>query len=124
MYGNEPDSWSDQLAGDDRLRFIVNAFTRMRYCDDTGRLELKDKRAPGAQKHGLRPWFDVPGRAHCGRIVFGHWSTLGHVARDDILALDTGCVWGGRLTVARLDDGACTRIAVDCPGAQRPGIDA
>jgi len=124
MYGDEPRQWDDTLTGIERQRFIINAFTRMRYCDVNGRLDLKYKGAPGTQPGDLMPWFDVPGRRHREtRIAFGHWSTLGLVARPDVLALDTGCVWGGRLTVARLDTREDDIIAIDCPASLRPGQD-
>ncbi|HDP89916.1 MAG TPA: symmetrical bis(5'-nucleosyl)-tetraphosphatase [Thioalkalivibrio sp.] len=124
MYGNEPVAWDEGLAGIERLRFIVNAFTRMRYCDVRGRLDLDFKGAPGEDTGSRMPWFDVPGRRLTGqRIVFGHWSTLGLVQRDDLLALDTGCVWGGRLTAARLDGESVALHAVDCPMTRQPGKD-
>ncbi|MBD3618742.1 MAG: symmetrical bis(5'-nucleosyl)-tetraphosphatase [Chromatiales bacterium] len=125
MYGNEPTEWQDSLTGTGRLRYIVNAFTRMRYCDATGRLDLDFKGRPGEETGGLMAWFEVPGRRLVDqRIVFGHWSTLGLLQRDKLLALDTGCVWGGRLTAARLDPQGVTIHAVDCPMAQQPGRDA
>jgi bis(5'-nucleosyl)-tetraphosphatase (symmetrical) len=104
MYGNKPDRWSDQLRGMDRLRFAINAFTRMRFCAKTGEIDLKTKGAPGEQPEHLLPWFDMPGRASANvRVVCGHWSTLGFKRRRDLLALDTGCVWGGQLTAVNLD---------------------
>jgi len=104
MYGNKPDKWSDSLRGMDRLRFVINAFTRMRFCAPDGTVDLKAKGAPGAQAEPLLPWFDVPGRASAEvRVVCGHWSTLGFKRRKDLLALDTGCVWGGALTAVNLD---------------------
>ena len=121
MYGNQPDRWDDALQGWDRLRFICNSFTRMRYVHPDGRLNLADNGAPGTQHEGDRPWFEMPDRAMAGqRIVFGHWSTLGLVQRDDLIALDTGCVWGGQLTAARLEAGAVEVIAVDCPAYRKP----
>jgi bis(5'-nucleosyl)-tetraphosphatase (symmetrical) len=104
MYGNRPDTWSPGLAGDDRLRFIINCLTRIRFCDPQGRLDFHEKGPPGRQRDDLIPWFELPGRATASvRIVFGHWSTLGLLQRRNLLALDTGCVWGGRLTAVRLD---------------------
>lgn len=116
MYGNLPDLWTPELAGTDRLRFIVNAFTRMRYCRPDGSLELEEKCAPEHAPPGLIPWFRFPGRRSAGlRLVFGHWSTLGDLSEQGAYGLDTGCVWGGRLSALRLDD--ATRIAVECgPG--------
>ncbi|KAB7628222.1 symmetrical bis(5'-nucleosyl)-tetraphosphatase [Alkalilimnicola sp. S0819] len=123
LYGNEPDQWSEDLTGHERQRLIVNAFTRMRYCDAHGRLALRHKGAPGSQPEGLMPWFEAPGRAHRredGTIVFGHWSTLGYVDRPGILALDTGCLWGGQLTAVRLDGPQRERHSLPCEAAMRP----
>ncbi|AHE97923.1 symmetrical bis(5'-nucleosyl)-tetraphosphatase [Thioalkalivibrio paradoxus] len=104
MYGNHPDRWSARLRGVDRLRYTVNAFTRMRYIRDDGGLDFDDSGPPGLAPPWLTPWFDVPGRACAGqRIVFGHWSALGHRRGPDWLALDSGCVWGNQLTMVRLD---------------------
>jgi bis(5'-nucleosyl)-tetraphosphatase (symmetrical) len=104
MYGNRPDTWRDDLEGDDRLRYIVNALTRMRVCDAAGRLLLKFKGAPEGMPAGSMPWFRAPGRRSAGaRIVCGHWSALGYVEEAGVLCLDTGCVWGGTLTAQRLD---------------------
>jgi bis(5'-nucleosyl)-tetraphosphatase (symmetrical) len=104
MYGNQPDLWDDDLQGDARLRFITNALTRLRVCDREGRLLLKHKGPPGRMPADAIPWFRVPGRRSAGtRIVCGHWSALGYHDGDGVLALDTGCVWGGTLTARRLD---------------------
>ncbi|HQU16573.1 MAG: bis(5'-nucleosyl)-tetraphosphatase (symmetrical) [Chromatiales bacterium 21-64-14] len=104
LYGDWPPRWNDELAGWDRLRFIINCLTRLRYCTADGELTLQEKGPPGTQPAPFRPWFSVAGRASAGlRIVFGHWSTLGPVAEPGIYPLDTGCVWGGRLTALRLD---------------------
>ena len=104
MYGNQPDLWRDDLEGAERLRFITNAFTRLRVCDRDGRLLLKFKGAPETMPTGAMPWFRVPGRRSAGaRIVCGHWSALGYRDEDGVLALDTGCVWGGTLTAQRID---------------------
>lgn len=125
MYGNEPDRWPDDgaapLTGWDRLRFIVNCFTRLRYCGPDGRLHLKAKGAPGSQPANTRPWFEIPGRASRGtRIVFGHWSTLGYHAADGVWALDTGCLWGGELSALRLGPDPLP-LSIECPEARRPG---
>ena len=104
MYGNQPDRWSPDLAGTDRLRFITNVFTRLRFCDEQGRLDLKYKGTVDAAPQGLMPWFKVPSRRSRDlNIVCGHWSALGYHDSDGILATDTGCVWGGRLCAVRLD---------------------
>ena len=121
MYGNKPDRWSEQLRGMDRLRFVINAFTRMRYCAADGIVDLKLKGAPGDQPAGFLPWFDVPERASREvRVICGHWSTLGFKRRDDLLALDTGCVWGGSLTAVNLDANE-DPVQLACSGHQEPG---
>jgi bis(5'-nucleosyl)-tetraphosphatase (symmetrical) len=104
MYGQQPDRWSPELTGIDRLRFITNCLTRMRFCHADGRLEFSEKGPPGEQAEGLTPWFDLPDRAtESVRIVCGHWSALGLLERSNILAIDTGCVWGRQLSAIRLD---------------------
>ena len=125
MYGDLPRRWSSDLKGNERLRFIVNCFTRMRYCNAAGDLDLKSKGAPGTQPPGFLPWFEVPDRASADlHILFGHWSTLGEVHGRNVHALDTGCVWGGRLSALRLDgDGSGAWYGVACKGAQSPGSD-
>ncbi len=122
MYGNEPARWRDDLQGNDRLRFAVNVLTRIRFCSADGTLDMKTKEGAGATPPGLYPWFEVAGRRTAGvPIAFGHWSTLGLVDRADLLALDTGCVWGGRLTAARVDGPHRDIIQIDCEQAQKPG---
>jgi bis(5'-nucleosyl)-tetraphosphatase (symmetrical) len=121
MYGNKPRKWKQDLAGIDRLRFITNCFTRMRYCDKKGRLDLKSKGTPGSQPPGQMPWFQVPGRASRDmKIVFGHWSTLGECSEPGIYPIDTGCLWGGTLTALRIDD-TPQRISLPCEGQRKPG---
>jgi bis(5'-nucleosyl)-tetraphosphatase (symmetrical) len=107
MYGARPTLWSPELAGDERLRFIVNALTRIRFVDARGALNFQVKTAPGAAAaSGLVPWFDAPGRLTADvPIAFGHWSTLGLLNRPCLLATDTGCAWGGALTAVRIDEG-------------------
>jgi bis(5'-nucleosyl)-tetraphosphatase (symmetrical) len=103
MYGDEPRVWGDELHGMERLRFIVNCFTRLRFCNRRGALMLKEKGAPGAQRGALYPWFQAPNRkSHGERIIFGHWSTLGYRHTDNVWAIDTGCVWGKELTAIRI----------------------
>lgn len=122
MYGNEPARWNDDLQAADRLRFIVNALTRIRFCAEDGTLELHTKEGLEATPAGLHPWFDTPGRRSTGQpIAFGHWSTLGLVNRPDLLGLDTGCVWGGRLSAVRVDEGRRELLQVTCAQAQAPG---
>jgi bis(5'-nucleosyl)-tetraphosphatase (symmetrical) len=124
MYGDQPAQWSDSLTGADRLRVIVNAMTRLRFCTPEGVMDLKSSGGLSDAPLGYLPWFDVPGRKSAGTpIAFGHWSTLGFLQRPDILALDTGCVWGGCLSALRLgaDWDANELIQVNCEQAQAPG---
>lgn len=126
MYGDEPNFWSDTLTGTARLRVTVNALTRLRFCAADGRMEFATKEGAGAAPPGYLPWFDAPDRQTANvTVAFGHWSTLGRLGRNDVLALDTGCVWGGALSAVRLDEaGACQRhklIQVKCEQAQLPG---
>ena len=123
MWGNQPDRWDDALVGADRLRVIVNALTRLRFCTRDGVMDLKvSGNLEQAPPHML-PWFDVPGRRSQGvTIAFGHWSTLGYLRRPDLISLDTGCVWGGCLSALRLAaDGAHELIQEPCEQAQVPG---
>ncbi len=102
MYGNEPDRYSEQLVGPDRWRTITNYLTRLRFCDESGKMEFDSKTdiAPS----GFAPWFDFP-RADDSRILFGHWAAIkGQTSSDQFVGLDTGCVWGGSLTALRLND--------------------
>jgi bis(5'-nucleosyl)-tetraphosphatase (symmetrical) len=122
MYGNEPDIWRDDLAGADRWRFVVNVLTRIRFCSADGRLDLKTKDGADGAPPGHLPWFDVPGRRTVGTpIAFGHWSTLGLRNQPDLLALDTGCVWGGFLSAVRVDGGRRELTQVHCEQAQASG---
>jgi bis(5'-nucleosyl)-tetraphosphatase (symmetrical) len=115
LYGDEPDRWSDGLAGMDRLRVIVNAMTRLRVCDAAGAMALEFKGEPGEASEGWTPWFDMPGRKSADHaIVCGHWSALGVCTRADLLSLDSGCVWGRGLTAVRLEDRAL--FQVHCQG--------
>jgi bis(5'-nucleosyl)-tetraphosphatase (symmetrical) len=123
MYGNEPDRWSDSLQGPDRLRVIVNALTRLRFCTADGAMHLKATGGPADAPAGTMPWFDVPGRRTADdTVAFGHWSTLGYVRRPDLISLDTGCVWGGCLSALRLSsDGEHELVQVKCEQSQAPG---
>lgn len=124
MYGNQPDRWRDDLAGADRERFAVNVFTRLRYCSADGTVNLRLKDAPGNAPPPWRPWFSHAGRASAAvRVVFGHWSTLGLRREPNLLALDTGCVWGGQLTAVNLDDPEAPPVQVHCEACQLPGAD-
>jgi bis(5'-nucleosyl)-tetraphosphatase (symmetrical) len=124
MYGNQPDRWDDALAGADRLRVIVNALTRLRFCTPEGVMDLRASGGLHQAPPGTLPWFDVPDRKTArATVVFGHWSTLGFMRRPDIIALDTGCVWGGCLSALRLDTEGSRHelIQVQCDQSQRPG---
>lgn len=112
MYGNQPDLWGPDLVGTARIRFIINGLTRLRYCDSSGRLDLRSKGPPGTQPAGYLPWFQVPGRGtSAAPVVFGHWSSIGrtHWVSDNVWALDSGCVWGSALTALNLQTGELTR---------------
>jgi len=103
MYGDKP-NWSSHLTGYDRSRAIINMFTRLRYCTPRGRMAIEEKGAPGTQAQGLYPWYEVPGRVERDlKIVCVHWSTLGLMIGHGVHAIDTGAVWGGKLTALQLD---------------------
>lgn len=125
MYGNAPAQWSAALTGTDRLRAIVNALTRLRFCTVHGEMEFETKEGVAAAPPGYLPWFDVPGRA-TGQIgiAFGHWSTLGWLNRSDVFSLDSGCVWGGALSALQLDEqlnpAGHLLIQVRCKAEQDP----
>ena len=104
------------------MRLIVNALTRLRFCTAEGVVDLKVSGGLADAPAGFMPWFDVPGRKTAGtRIAFGHWSTLGYLKRDDIVSLDTGCVWGGCLSALRLEPSGDELIQVECEQSQVPG---
>ena len=120
MYGNKPNVWSSSLKGVDKLRFIINCFTRIRYCDVNGQLDFVNSGAPGSQPKNLLPWFAVPKRKNADmRVIFGHWSTLGYYAGSNCYAIDTGCLWGGQLTALKLDD-PVQRFSIDCLEVKKP----
>ena len=124
MYGNQPDRWDAGLRGADRLRIIVNALTRLRFCTPQGHMDFDSTESAAQAPAGLVPWFDAPGRRTQDTLIaFGHWSTLGWVSRPDILGLDTGCVWGGCLSAVRFGATLAERehCKVQCPQAQQPG---
>jgi len=123
MYGNEPAQWQSDLQGMDLWRCALNAFTRIRFCSPSGHMEFKTKEGSAKAPAGFMPWFEVPGRQTADiTIAFGHWSTLGAVDRNDIWALDTGCVWGGCLTALQRDhlSDPPRRIEIKCPSYQTP----
>ena len=123
MYGNQPDHWDDALTGTDRLRVIVNALTRLRFCSPQGVMDFESAESASSPPPGLVPWFDAPGRRTAGTLLaFGHWSTLGWLNRSDLLGMDTGCVWGGSLSAVRFGATLADRelLQVPCPQAQVP----
>jgi len=118
MYGDRP-PWSPKLTGNERDRAIINVFTRLRYCTPRGRIAFDEKGAPGSQPAGLYPWYAVPGRAERDlKIVCGHWSTLGLFIGHGVHMIDTGAVWGGKLTALRLDSDELRIVQV--PGRDSP----
>lgn len=121
MYGDYP-AWSPALRGVERERAIINIFTRLRYCSPRGRIAFNEKGAPGSQAPGLYPWYEVPGRAERDlKIVCGHWSTLGLFIGHGVHAIDTGAVWGGRLTALRLDTDELRLVQVPGREVATPG---
>ncbi|VAW62600.1 Bis(5'-nucleosyl)-tetraphosphatase, symmetrical [hydrothermal vent metagenome] len=120
MYGDKPSGWSDNLSGWDRLRFITNCFTRMRYINDNMKLRLKEKGSPGKQPADIHPWFEFKRKTDDLNIVFGHWSTLKDPQIATLFPLDTGCLWGGKLTALKINSDLnlnkrTNLIAVKCP---------
>ena len=120
MYGNNPEQWMEDLDGYNRLRFIINCFTRLRFCDPDGRLDFKSKGPPGSQPAGFHPWYEIPDRASKRlNIIFGHWSTLREYGQPGIYPIDSACLWGGELTALRIGTEP-ERINQPCPGQQTP----
>lgn len=118
LYGNRPARWSEGLTGHDRLRIIVNAMTRMRLVAADGTMEFSHKLGLVNAPAGYLPWYDAPGRASRDTpLIFGHWAALGLLVRDDVVCLDSGCVWGRQLTALRLDD----RQLIQCDCAELEG---
>lgn len=111
MYGNLPDQWHKSLTGLDRMRAIVNYFTRMRYCTQDGKLDLLTKEGLDKAPEGFKPWFKLKRKSSENRVFFGHWAALeGKADSDNVFALDTGCVWGGKLSAIRLEDETWFRV--------------
>ena len=118
MYGSQPSQWQADLTGMDRLRIITNAFTRMRICTADGEMEFAFKGELPDVPAGYLPWFDVPNRqSHSAQIICGHWSALGLRQRNNVHALDTGCLWGGQLTAMCLENKEITQVAHDARDA-------
>ena len=120
LYGSRPDRWTDDLSGADRLRVVVNAMTRLRFCTRDGVMEFQTKGETTQAPRGYMPWFDVPGRKSArSTIVCGHWSALGLRVSPRLLALDSGCVWGGQLSAIRLEDRRLYQVSCGASGARR-----
>ena len=118
MFGNQPSRWSDSLTGNDRLRFTLNTLTRTRFVAADGTLDLVAKDGADSAPAGFTPWFEAPQRRTQGTpIAFGHWASLGLISRPDLIALDTGCVWGRQLSAMRVDGGRRELIQVECAAA-------
>jgi bis(5'-nucleosyl)-tetraphosphatase (symmetrical) len=113
-YGDTPHQWNSKLSKHDRWRVSLNAFTRLRLCDQQGRMDFNYKGTLGDQDEHLHAWFDVPRKSEDLNIIFGHWSALGLKQTKNLLGLDTGCLWGGRLTAARIDCNPVTLHQIDC----------
>jgi bis(5'-nucleosyl)-tetraphosphatase (symmetrical) len=121
LYGDTPDAWRADLEGFDRLRVIVNACTRLRFCTAGGRMDFREKRGPGHAPEGLRPWFSHEARASADKtIVCGHWSTHELLLAPNVLMLDSGCLWGGTLTAVRLDDRRVFQVPSRLPVTPKP----
>jgi bis(5'-nucleosyl)-tetraphosphatase (symmetrical) len=121
MYGDQPDRWSESLHGAERLRFAINAFTRLRICTREGRMDLKMKGGIDGVRLPWRPWFEHEQRLSRNvRVIFGHWSALGLVRSHGVVGLDTGCVWGGTLTALDLDSPAAEPVSTPCGGYLDP----
>ena len=124
MYGNLPNQWQSTLTGSDRLRVIVNALTRIRFCTEDGTMDFDSSESADSAPQGLIPWFECPQRQTANvTIAFGHWSTLGLMNRPNLIALDTGCVWGGHLSAMEIgsDFQERTLHQIQCEQAQKPG---
>lgn len=123
MWGSEPTTWNESLTGWERLRVVVNAMTRMRFCTVAGGMEFRARGAKGPPDQappGCLPWYAVPGRASADQTLYcGHWSALGYRREGNVVALDSGCLWGGCLTAARLEDGRAFQIL--CARSAEPG---
>ncbi|HDR8973923.1 symmetrical bis(5'-nucleosyl)-tetraphosphatase [Burkholderia vietnamiensis] len=124
LYGNEPNQWNPNLKKRDRMRVAFNAFTRLRFCTPDGAMEFKANGGPDSAPPGYLPWFDAPARrTENVTVVFGHWAALGLMLRDNLVALDSGCVWGNQLSAVRLtaDPAQRTVTQVQCDACRTPG---
>ncbi len=126
LYGNEPNQWNPNLKKRDRMRVAFNALTRLRFCTPDGAMEFKANGGLDSAPPGYLPWFDVPGRrTEDVTVVFGHWAALGLMLRENVIALDSGCVWGNQLSAVRLtaDPAQRTVTQVQCEACRTPGGD-
>ena len=125
MYSDQPELWHERLSQTERMIYSINAFTRMRYFKADGRMEFKNKGNPNQAPAHLTPWFDMPRPPLGARVFFGHWSTLGKIRLPkhavEALAMDSGCLWGGRLTTIRADDPELPMYSEPCEEASKPG---
>ena len=122
LYGSEPNAWNDGLSGPDRIRVIVNAMTRMRFCTVAGTMEFRAKGVVDAAPPGFGPWFEIPGRRSASAtVICGHWSALGVRLQEGLIALDSGCIWGGALTAVRIEDQRVYQVP--CAGHRNSGGD-
>jgi bis(5'-nucleosyl)-tetraphosphatase (symmetrical) len=120
MWGSQPLAWSDELSGWDRARVIVNAMTRMRMCTAGGVMEFSHKGTRHDPPPGYMPWFEVPGRqSRDSPLIFGHWSALGLLLAPNLCCLDSGCLWGGKLSAFRLEDRRVFQVGCRRPGAAK-----
>jgi bis(5'-nucleosyl)-tetraphosphatase (symmetrical) len=111
LYGNEPNRWDDALTGADRLRVTYNALTRLRFCTADGTMEFAANGGPESAPAGYMPWYEVPGRLTDDvTVVFGHWAALGLMMRDNVVCLDSGCVWGNKLSAVSLTRDPAGRV--------------
>jgi bis(5'-nucleosyl)-tetraphosphatase (symmetrical) len=121
LYGDEPRRWREGLDGFDRLRVVVNACTRMRFCTADGAMEFNEKGGPHSAPEGYRPWFEHEHRASAGKtVVCGHWSSLELKLAPNLLMLDSGCLWGGTLTAVRLRDRRVYQVPGRSPLTPKP----
>jgi len=118
-YGDMPNQWHPELPEQDRWRVSLNAFTRLRLCDQQGKMDFSYKGLLGEQDKHLHAWFDIPRKSKDLKIIFGHWSALGLKQTNNLLGLDTGCLWGSQLTAARIDVTPVTLHQVDCAAKKK-----
>ena len=124
LYGNEPNRWKPGLKGIDRLRLTCTALTRMRFCNAEGSMDFTSSGGLNSAPPGYMPWFDVPSRQSASTtVVFGHWAALGLIVRDNVIGLDSGCVWGNQLSAIRLTSDPAGRVVtqVDCSACRGTG---